>query len=149
MVSYFQPRVSDEGDFVEALLRMAGYRPQFPVQVFADLRRAPRASSFVQWYSRDRRNSGILYVSAAQRDARGDRAVPEDPHGLDLRARARNPRRWTRHSRKQDPITVCTLNPEPDSVIKAVAECLQIDERLKQRELPGDCTLPRIVLGGI
>ena len=38
--SYSRPRVSEDNAFVEALLRTAKYRPQFPVKGFADLEQA-------------------------------------------------------------------------------------------------------------
>jgi len=36
-----------------------------------------------------------------------------------VQAKAAHPRRWARHTRNWNPITVVTLNPERDSVITA------------------------------
>jgi hypothetical protein len=38
---------------------------------------------------------------------------------LYLEAQAANPRRWARHTRNWQPITVVTLNPERESVVNA------------------------------
>ena len=123
--SYSRPRVSDDNAFVEALFRTAKYRPQFPTKGFADLEQAREwVSSFVQWYNHDHRHSAIRYVSPAQRHAGEDRVVLQARDALYQRARAENPRRWARHTRNWNPITVVTLNPERDTVIKAATENL-------------------------
>ena len=123
--SYSRPRVSDDNAFVEALFRTAKYRPQFPTKGFADLEQAREwASSFVRWYNHDHRHSGIRYVSPAQRHAGEDRVVLQARDALYQRARAENPRRSARHTRNWNPITVVTLNPERDTVIKAATENL-------------------------
>ena len=120
-----RPRVSDDNAFVESLFRTAKYRPQFPAKGFADLDQAREwASSFVQWYNHDQRQSTIRYVSAAQRHAGEDHTVLQARHALHQRAREENPRRWARHTRNWNPITVVTLNPERDAVIKAATENL-------------------------
>ena len=123
--SYSRPRVSDDNAFVEALFRTAKYRPQFPTKGFADLEQAREwVSSFVQWYNHDHRHSAIRYVSPAQRHAGEDRVVLQARDALYQRARAENPRRSARHTRNWNPITVVTLNPERDTVIKAATENL-------------------------
>ncbi len=123
--SYSRPRVSDDNAFVESLFRTAKYRPQFPAKGFADLDHARQwASSFVQWYNHDHRHSTIRYVSPAQRHAGEDHTVLQARPALYQRAREENPRRWARHTRNWNPISVVTLNPERDAVIKAATENL-------------------------
>ena len=73
----------------------------------------------MQRYNHDHRQSAIRYVSAAQRHAGEDHTVLRARHALYQRARAENPRRWARHTQNWNPITVVTLNPERDAVIKA------------------------------
>ena len=127
--SYSRPRVSDDNAFAEALLRTAKYRPQFPTKGSANLDQARTwASSFVQWYNHDHRRSGIRYVSPAQRHAGEDRDVLRARHELYQQARAKNPRRWARNTRNWNPITVVTLNPERDAVIKAASKNLHNSE---------------------
>jgi hypothetical protein len=78
----------------------------------------------VRWYNHDHRHSGIRYVSPAQRHTGEDRTVLQARHTLYLHARARNPRRWVRHTRNWNPIAVVTLNPEREAVINAAATSL-------------------------
>ena len=118
--SYSRPRVSDDNAFIEALFRTAKYRPQFPVSGFADLSQARSwVSEFVTWYNHAHRHSGIRYVSPAQRHAGHDRDLLAARHELYLKARAANPRRWSRHTRNWQPISAVTLNPERDSLVNA------------------------------
>lgn len=118
--SYSRPRVSDDNAFVEALFRTAKYRPQFPAKGFADLEHARSwVSQFVRWYNHDHRHSGIRYVSPAQRHAGEDQPILAARHQLYTRAKAANPRRWSRNTRNWTPIAAVTLNPERDAVIQA------------------------------
>jgi len=123
--SYSRPRVSDDNAFVEALFRTAKYRPQFPAKGFADLLHARDwASRFVRWYNHDHRHSAIRYVSPAQRHAGRDHDILAARHALYCRSKAAHPRRWARHTRNWNPITVVTLNPERDALTRAAADQL-------------------------
>jgi putative transposase len=118
--SYSRPRVSNDNAFSESLFRTAKYRPEFATKGFADLQQARLwAGSFAHWYNNDHQHSGIRYVSPAQRHAREDHAVLAARHGLYLRAKAAQPRRWARQTRNWNPIGGVTLNPERDSVVNA------------------------------
>lgn len=80
--SYSRPRVSDDNAFddnafMEAVLRAAKYRSEFPKRGFATLESARAwANAFVHWSpfaqsdNHEHAHSGILYVS-------GRRAMPE------------------------------------------------------------------------
>ena len=117
--SYSRPRVSDDNPFVESLFRTAKYRPEFPVKGFTDLEAARQwASQFVHWYNHEHRHSGIRYVSPAQRHDGCDHEILAQRHELYLKARERNPRRWSRTTRDWSRIDVVTLNPEHDSLLK-------------------------------
>jgi putative transposase len=121
--SYSRPRVSDDNAYAEALIRTAKYRPEFPVRGFADLAQARQwAAAFVRWYNVDHRHSGIRYVSPAQRHAGEDHTILAARHAVYLEARARNPARWSRHTRNWTPIAAVTLNPEKDSVVGMVTK---------------------------
>lgn len=118
--SYSRPRVSDDNAFVEALFRTVKYRPQYPNNGFADLQAARSwANEFVSWYNHAHCHSGIRYVSPAQRHAGEDHAILAQRHELYQRARAANPRRWSRHTRNWEPIATVTLNPERESLVNA------------------------------
>lgn len=123
--SYSRPRVSDDNAYVEALFRTAKYRPEFPEKGFADLAQARAwAAHFVRWYNHEHRHSGIRYVSPAQRHAGDDTAILAARHELYLKARERNPRRWSGATRNWKPIGAVTLNPERDAVVKTHSESL-------------------------
>lgn len=112
--------MSDDNAFVESLFRTAKYRPEFSAKGFADLQEARLwARSFVHWHNNDHKHSGIRYVSPAQRHAGEDQDVLAARHAVYMQAKAAHPRRWARHTRNWNPVTVVTLNPERDSVIKA------------------------------
>ena len=123
--SYSRPRVSDDNAYAEALFRTAKYRPEFPTQGFADLEEARAwAAGFVHWYNVEHRHSGIRYVSPAQRHAGEDHAILAARHALYTKARERHPARWSGTTRNWSPIGAVTLNPERDSIIKTLSECI-------------------------
>jgi len=76
----------------------------------------------VRWYNFDHRHSGIRYVSPAQRHAGEDHAILAARHVVYLQAQARNPARWSRHTRNWTPIGAVTLNPEKDSAVGIVSK---------------------------
>ncbi len=116
--SYSRPRVSDDNAFVESLFKTAKYRPEFPASGFAELADARVwGHVFVHWYNFEHRHSGIRYVTPAQRHAGEDLAILQARHQTYLRARERNPARWSAHTRDWSPIVAVTLNPERDAVI--------------------------------
>jgi transposase InsO family protein len=118
--SYSRPRVSDDNAYAESLFRTAKYRPEFPLNGFADLEAARAwAAGFVHWYNVEHRHSGIQYVSPAQRHAGEDEAILAARHTLYTKARELNPARWSGKTRNWTPIGAVTLNPERDCVIKA------------------------------
>ncbi len=125
--SYSRPRVSDDNAYAEALFRTAKYRPEFPVNGFADLEAARAwAADFVHWYNVEHRHSAIQYVSPSQRHEGEDQAILAARHALYLQAREKNPARWSGDTRNWTPIGAVTLNPERDCVIKAHLGCNDI-----------------------
>ena len=118
--SYSRPRVSDDNAFSESLFRTAKYRPEFPAKGFETLEDARTwAADFVRWYNVEHHHSGIRYVSPAERHDGRDHAILAARHVLYLKARERNPARWSGDTRNWMPIGAVTLNPERDSVVNA------------------------------
>jgi hypothetical protein len=125
--SYSRPRVSDDNAFAEALFRTAKYRPEFPLKGFADLDTARQwAWRFVHWYNHEHRHSGIRYVTPAQRHAGQDRDLLRARHAVYQAARDCNPQRWSGQTRNWIPIGVVTLNPERDSIVRAITSQIQL-----------------------
>jgi transposase InsO family protein len=118
--SYSRPRVSDDNAFSESLFRTAKYRPEFPAKGFETLEDARMwAAAFARWYNVEHHHSGIRYVSPAERHDGRDHAILAARHVLYLKARERNPARWSGDTRNWTPIGAVTLNPERDSVVNA------------------------------
>jgi putative transposase len=118
--SYSRPRVSDDNSYSESLFRTAKYRPEFPAKGFDDLDPAREwAAGFVHWYNVDHHHSGIRYVSPNERHDGRDVGILAARHALYLKARDRNPARWSGKTRNWSHIGVVTLNPERDSVVTA------------------------------
>jgi len=118
--SYSRPRASDDNAYAKALFRTATYRPQFPAKGFETLDGARAlAAGFVHWYNVDHHHSGIRYFSPAERHDGWDVAILAARHALYLKARKRNPARWSGKTRDGSHIAFVTLNPERDSVVTA------------------------------
>jgi putative transposase len=118
--SYSRPRVSDDNAFSESLFCTAKYRPEFPPKGFEQLDDARTwAVGFVHWYNVDRHHSGIRYVSPNERHVGRDVAILAARYALYLKARERNPARWSGNTRNWSHIGIVTLNPERNSVVTA------------------------------
>ncbi len=110
--SFSRPRVSDDNPFVEALFRTMKYRPSYPNRPFVRLDDARRwVASFVHWYNDDHQHSGIRFVTPSQRHDGRETAILAQRHRVYLAARARCPRRWSRHTRNWTPVATVRLNP--------------------------------------
>ena len=128
--SYSRPRVSNDNAYAESLFRTAKYRPEFPVHGFADLDAARAwAKHFVYWYNVEHRHSGINYVSPEQRHVGDDVAILAARDALYQQAKHANPQRWSGGTRNWKPIRAVTLNPERDSVVKAHAADIPIQQK--------------------
>ena len=125
--SYSRPRVSDDNAYAESLFRTAKYRPEFPAKGFADLDAARAwAAEFVHWYNDEHRHSGIRYVTPAQRHEGANHAILAARHALYIKARERNPARWSGSTRDWTPIGAVILNPERDCIVTAHTQVTEI-----------------------
>ncbi len=75
----------------------------------------------MRWYNHEHLQSGIRYVSPADRYADVNGEILQRRHAVYLRAKERNPRRCVRHTRNWSGIDVVRLNPERDDVIAPAA----------------------------
>ena len=124
-----RPRLSDDHAYAESLFRTAKYRPKFPVRGFADLDAARAwAKHFVHWYNVEHRHSGINYVSPEQRHVGEDVAIPAARDALYQQAKQARPQRWSGDTRNWKPIGPVTLNSERDSVVKAYAADISVQQ---------------------
>lgn len=113
MPSFSRPRVSDDNPFPEALFRTLKYRPSYPGKPFVLVEDARRwVVGFVAWYNEEHQHSGIRFVTPSQRHDGHDVAILARRVEVYRVARARNPQRWSRHTRNWSPISTVRLNPE-------------------------------------
>ena len=114
--SHSRPGVSDDNAHMEAWFRTAKYRPSYPSTGFADLESARAwALKLVTWYNGEHRHSAIGFVTPSQRHAGEASALLVARKRVYEVARARNPRRWSRATRRWiDPEHVW-LNPPPNA----------------------------------
>lgn len=111
--SFSRPAVSNDNPYSEALFRTLKYRPDHPVEPFADLA-AARAfvEQLVDWYNHEHRHSAIGYVTPDQRHQGADQALLDARHALYQRAREKNSNRWSGQTRNWSRTTVVHLNPQ-------------------------------------
>lgn len=94
--------------------------------------RAPRdwAAQFVAWYNTEHRHSAIGYVTPAQRYTGADHAILAQRHALYLKARERNPRRWSGQTPDWTPVGTVVLNPERETPVNARSLSAHRDENV-------------------
>lgn len=120
--SYSRPRVSNDNAYSEALFRTCKYVPGFPVDGFVDLAAAREwVGRFVGWYNHEHRHSAIRFVTPIQRHNGEDMSILAERHRLYEQARAAKPERWSGATRNWTPEGAVALNPENETIKKAVA----------------------------
>jgi transposase InsO family protein len=107
-----RPAVSNDNPYSESLFRTLKYRPQLPLQPFADLFHARRwVTDLVHWYNNEHRHSAIRFVTPTQRHAGLDTSVLENRVAVYAQARQAKPTRWSGKARDWSRIDEVHLNP--------------------------------------
>jgi transposase InsO family protein len=120
--SYSRPGVSDDNAHMEAWFRTAKYRPNYPSRGFADIEAARAwALKLVTWYNGVHLHSAIGFVTPAQRHAGEATTLLTKRKAVYEEARARNPRRWSRATRRWHAPDQVWLNPPAKVAPKKVA----------------------------
>jgi putative transposase len=113
MASLSRPAVSNDNPYSESLFKTLKYRPEYPLEPFADIAAARTwATILVQWYNHEHRHSAIRFVTPAQRHAGLDQAILALRSALYEVARTKNPLRWKRSTRNWQRIDIVHLNPD-------------------------------------
>lgn len=86
------------------------------------------ASDFVHWYNVEPPQLHPLHEPFERHEGE-DQAILAARHTLYLQARKKNPARWSGYTRNWSPVGAATLKPERDCVIKARADCNDIQRR--------------------
>ena len=111
--SYSRPRVSNDNPYSEALFRTCKYRPEYPLDGFADLGAAQAwAAEFVRWYNHEHHHSAIRYVTPGDRHDGRDPEILAHRHAIYEHARQQRPERWSGSTRNWTSIGSVTLNPQ-------------------------------------
>jgi putative transposase len=113
MPSFSRPAVSNDNPYSESLFKTMKYRPSYPRRAFESLLTARQwVSTFVQWYNHEHRHSAIGFVTPGERHAGLDSALLSQRVHVYEAAKARNPERWSGHTRNWEPIRIVHLNPD-------------------------------------
>lgn len=116
--SHSRPQVSNDNPFSESLFRTCKYRPDYPVDGFAELSAAQEwVADFVQWYNHEHRHSAIRFVTPAQRHAGQEATVLKRRKAIYAEARRKHPGRWSGSTRNWKPRKVVWLNPDEDDLV--------------------------------
>lgn len=125
MPSRSRPACSDDNPFIEALFKTLKYRPDLPVEPFADIAQATAwVEQLVLWYNLQHRHSAIRFVTPDERHAGLDNAILQRRHALYQTAKHNHPQRWSRATRNWQPITSVHLNPtkiKEHAAVKSIA----------------------------
>lgn len=112
LASFSRPSVSNDNPFSEALFRTLKYRPEYPEDAFEDLSCASEwVSEFARWYNTEHRHSAIRFVTPEERHSGVERVILAKRDALYVKARARNPERWSGNTRDWTPVGEVRLNP--------------------------------------
>ncbi len=113
MPSLSRPSVSNDNPYSESLFRTLKYRPDYPLQAFADLTAARQwVAGLVEWYNHEHRHSSIRFVTPAQRHAGLDNELLTLRKALYEAARSRHPKRWSSSTRNWQIVQAVHLNPD-------------------------------------
>jgi len=111
--SYSRPKVSNDNPYSESLFRTTKYRPDYPVDGFANIEEARNwVLNFVRWYNEDHRHSGIKFVTPTERHTGADIEILSARKALYERAKSKNPERWSGPTRDWSRPEVVMLNPD-------------------------------------
>jgi transposase InsO family protein len=110
--SFSRPRVSNDNAYSESLFKTMKYAPIYPKNGFDTLEEARQwIQRFVHWYNNEHYHSGINYVTPNDRHGFKDIEILEKRNKIYLRAKSRNPERWSGETKKFEYQESVALNP--------------------------------------
>jgi len=115
--SFSRPRVSNDNAYSESLFRTCKYRPDYPVNGFADIEEAREwVLSFSRWYNTEHKHSSLKFTTPDQRHTgEADEILKHRQHVYDA-AKERHPNRWSGDTRNWDLPNDVWLNPEKEQL---------------------------------
>ena len=104
-------------DLLDHIFRTTKYHHSWPKDSFKNLAEAREwVTSFVSWYNKIHKHSGIKYVTPEQRHNGLDTQLLLNRKETYLKAQQANPSRWRNNIRNWDYIDEVFLNPESKDV---------------------------------
>ena len=114
-----RPRVSNDNPYAESIFRTCKNRPSYPTGGFAELEQAREwVLSFVRWYNKEHRHSGIKFLTPDQRHSGKGNEILDKRHVVYAAAKAANPARWENNTRDWTINEKVYLNPERNTSSK-------------------------------
>jgi Integrase core domain. len=108
-----RPRVSNDNPYAKSIFRTCKYRPNYPIGGFKTLIEAREwVLSFVRWYNREHRHSGLKFLTPHQRHTGVDQDILEQRRQVYNKAKEAYPERWSRDIRNWNLDDEVWLNPE-------------------------------------
>ena len=108
--SFSRPRTSNDNAYSESLFKTLKYTAGYP-GYFITIEDAKKwMEKFENWYNNEHRHSRINYVTPTQRHNCEDKNILSIRKRTYENAKAKNPERWTRHSKKWGYIELVYLN---------------------------------------
>ncbi|MCP3944382.1 MAG: transposase [Desulfobacteraceae bacterium] len=110
MPSFSRPSVSNDNPFLESLFRTMKYRPEYPEKPFKTLFDARVwANRFVHWYNKEHLHSSRRFVTPEIRHTGEDIEIFSKRRDVYLKAKSKNPERWSGQIRNWNPDTEVIL----------------------------------------
>ena len=110
--SFSRPSVSNDNPYSEALFKTLKYCPKYPTKPFDSLESARAwVQTFVTWYNEEHHHSKIKFVTPSERHKGLDLSILASRKTVYEAAKARNPSRWSKHTRNWDYVDSVHLNP--------------------------------------
>lgn len=106
-----RPSVSNDNPFSESMFRTLKYCPQYPSKPFENLEVAREwVRNFVLWYNTKHLHSGINFVTPESKHKGEDIEILKNRNIIYLKARKKNPNRWSGETRDWSPIECVKFN---------------------------------------
>ncbi|MFQ5744871.1 MAG: transposase [Acidobacteriota bacterium] len=113
--SFSRPRVSNDNAYAESLFRTCKYRPDYPVNGFANIDEAREwVLSFSHWYNTVHKHSGLKFTTPEQVHTGEATTLLAEREELYKQARERHPNRWSGDIRNWALPEKVWLNPEKE-----------------------------------
>ena len=113
--SFLRLDVSDETLYCEALFRTMKYLPDHPTGAFETIEQKAWVNDFIRRFNTSHFNSAIRFATSDDRHFGREENILANRRQLNEIARRSHPGRWSRHTRKWDPVRMVLPNPKDEN----------------------------------